>query len=178
VSAAWSNEGFEGFEGVEEKGIGEWSSAAMTLPGEGQTKPGVDGTIKSHLKCQMGLGSSASNPLRPHQSSLNADPRSNARTAHLTPSTPTPTQITINPDRTFSFTFRTPPVSYLLKAAASIDKGSGSPGTSKVGTVSLKHVYEIARIKCRDEALGVLGEEKVARGIVGSAKTLGLDVVP
>ncbi|RSH91660.1 hypothetical protein EHS25_009029 [Saitozyma podzolica] len=83
----------------------------------------------------------------------------NARTAHLTPSTPTPTQITINPDRTFSFTFRTPPVSYLLKAAASIDKGSGSPGTSKVGTVSLKHVYEIARIKAHeyhDEGFGGL----------------------
>jgi large subunit ribosomal protein L11 len=103
---------------------------------------------------------------------------SNARTAHLTPSVPTPTLITINPDRTFSFTFRTPPVSFLLKAAAGISKGSGQPNGAKVGSVSLKHVYEIARTKCRDEGLGVLGEEKVARGIVGSARTLGLEVVP
>jgi large subunit ribosomal protein L11 len=100
---------------------------------------------------------------------------SNARTAHLAPSVPTPTAITINPDRTFSFSIRTPPVSYLLKKAAGIDKGAGS---GKSGSVTLKHIYEIAKVKCQDEALGVLGEERVARAVVGSARSLGLEVVP
>ncbi|CAK9784012.1 60s ribosomal protein l19, mitochondrial precursor [Cutaneotrichosporon oleaginosum] len=102
----------------------------------------------------------------------------NARTAHFKTDVPLPTLITINPDRSFSFTFRTPTVSYLLKKAAKIDKGAGTPGTETVGTVSLKHVYEIAKIKCNDEALKALGEERVARSIIGSARSLGIEVVP
>lgn len=104
---------------------------------------------------------------------------SNARTAHLTSSVPTPTFITIQPDRSFTFEFRTPPTTHLLRTAAGIEKGSGTPGSGpKSGTVSLKHVYEIAKIKCMDDALKALGEEKVAKGIIGSARTLGLEVVP
>ena len=110
---------------------------------------------------------------------------SNARTAHLTPSTPTPTLISIAPDRTFTFTFRTPPVSHLLRLAAGIEKGSATPpgqgegarGGETVGSVSLKHIFEIAKIKCRDEGLGALGEERVARGVIGSARSLGLSIV-
>jgi large subunit ribosomal protein L11 len=111
----------------------------------------------------------------PHHPHHEANECSNARTAHLTPLVPTPTSITINPDRTFTFSIRTPPVSYLLKKAAGIDKGAGS---GKSGSVTLKHIYEIAKVKCQDEALGVLGEERVARAVVGSARTLGLEVVP
>ncbi len=111
-------------------------------------------------------------------SSTSSTDASNARTAHFKPDVPLPTLITINPDRTFSFTFRTPTVSYLLKKAAKVEKGAGLPGTEKVGTVSLKHVYEIAKIKCNDEALKALGEERVARGIIGSARSLGIEVVP
>ncbi|RXK39436.1 ribosomal protein L11 [Tremella mesenterica] len=103
----------------------------------------------------------------------------NAQTSHLAPSLPTPTQIQINPDRTFTFSFRSPPVTHLLKKAAGIDKGTGTPGSGAIGgQVSLKHVYEIARIKCRDADLGELGEERVVRGILGSARSLGLEVVP
>lgn len=69
-------------------------------------------------------------------------------------------------------------MSYLLKKAAKIDKGSGAPGSDIVGEVSLKHVYEIAKVKCMDDALKALGEERVARSIVGSAKSLGINVVP
>lgn len=104
--------------------------------------------------------------------------RSNARTAHFKPDVPLPTLITINPDRTFSFSFKTPPVSYLLKKAAKIDKGTGAAGSEVVGEVSLKHVYEIAKVKCLDEELKMLGEERVARSILGSAKSLGINVVP
>ncbi|KAL7418314.1 mitochondrial 54S ribosomal protein YmL19 [Cryptotrichosporon argae] len=102
----------------------------------------------------------------------------NARTAHLKPETPTPTLITINPDRTFSFTFRTPPVSWLLKRAAGIDKGSGAPGQKVAGRVSLKHVYEIAKVKCGDDTLRDLGEQRVVSAVIGSARTLGIEVVP
>jgi large subunit ribosomal protein L11 len=67
----------------------------------------------------------------------------------------------------------------LLKQASGIEKGSGTPGsTAAIGKVSLKHIYEIAKVKCRDEDLGNLGLERVAKSVVGSAKSLGLEVVP
>jgi large subunit ribosomal protein L11 len=116
---------------------------------------------------------------------------SNARTAHLKPLTPTPTTITINPDRTFSFTTRTPPVAHLLRQCASIEKGSqAAPSLSTrisktagasagfAGKVSVKQIYEIAKIKMADAELKVLGEERVTRSVVGSARSMGLEVVP
>ncbi|GHJ84785.1 hypothetical protein NliqN6_1187 [Naganishia liquefaciens] len=117
----------------------------------------------------------------------------NARTAHLKPTTPTPTTITINPDRTFTFTTRTPPVSHLLRQCAGIEKGSqtapslssrtakasgGSTPAGFAGKVSVKQIYEIAKIKMADAELKVLGEERVARSVVGSARSLGLEIVP
>ncbi|WWD19470.1 ribosomal protein L11 [Kwoniella shandongensis] len=103
----------------------------------------------------------------------------NARTSHFQTSLPIPTLITISPDRTFTFATRTPPVSYLLKKTAGLDKGSGEAMGKKMGSVTLKHVYEIAKIKCEnDEELKSVGVERVARGVIGTAKSLGLEVVP
>ncbi|VDB83307.1 unnamed protein product [Peniophora sp. CBMAI 1063] len=102
----------------------------------------------------------------------------NARTAHIEPGVPTPTLITIQPDRTFTFVTKTPPVAYFLKKAAGIEKGTGKPGHETVGTVSLKHVYEIAKIKATDAHLKHLRLEAIASTIVGTARTLGIQVVP
>jgi len=102
----------------------------------------------------------------------------NARTAHIEPGTPTPTLITIQPDRTFTFITKTPPTSYLLKKAANVEKGTGKPGHEVVGTISLKHIFEIAKIKATDDHLKHLRLEAIASTVVGSAKTLGIRVVP
>ncbi|KAI0303165.1 ribosomal protein L11, RNA binding domain-containing protein [Russula brevipes] len=102
----------------------------------------------------------------------------NARTAHISPGVPIPTVITIQPDRSFTFVTKTPTVSYFLKKAACIEKGTGRPGHETVGTVSLKHVYEIAKIKATDEHLKHLRLEAIASTIIGSARTLGVQVVP
>ncbi|GBE79293.1 ribosomal protein L11, RNA binding domain-containing protein [Sparassis latifolia] len=102
----------------------------------------------------------------------------NARTAHIQPGVPTPTLITVRPDRTFTFITKTPPTSYFLKKAAGIEKGTGRPGHETVGTVSLKHIYEIAKIKATDEHLKHLRLEAIASTIIGSARTLGVQVVP
>ncbi|WRT70401.1 ribosomal protein L11 [Kwoniella shivajii] len=103
----------------------------------------------------------------------------NARTATFTPLLPIPTLITINPDRTFSFQTRTPPVSWLIKKTLGLNKGSGEAMTKSTGTkLSLKHVYEIAKVKCQDEDLKGLGEERIARGVLGTARSLGVEVVP
>jgi len=102
----------------------------------------------------------------------------NARTAHISPGVPIPTVINIQPDRSFTFVTKTPTVSYFLKKAASIEKGTGRPGHETVGTISLKHVYEIAKIKATDEHLKHLRLEAIASTIIGSARTLGVRVVP
>ena|ERR1700754_797309 len=102
----------------------------------------------------------------------------NARTAHIAPGTPIPTVITIEPDRTFSFVMKTPPTAYFLKKAAGIEKGSGKPGYVWAGSLSLKHVYEIARIKATDDHLKHLKLEAIANSVVGAARTLGIRIVP
>jgi len=64
-----------------------------------------------------------------------------------------PVRITVRPDRTFHFELRTPTTSWFLLNAAGVEKkkgklkGASCPGSETVGTVSLKHVYEIAKIK-------------------------------
>lgn len=102
----------------------------------------------------------------------------NARTAHIEPGLAIPTRIEVNPDRTFTFITKTPPTTYFLKKAAGIEKGTGKPGTVWNGTVSVKHIYEIAKIKQTDEQMSQIPLESIARCIVSSAKTLGIRVVP
>ncbi|GAO52701.1 hypothetical protein G7K_6772-t1 [Saitoella complicata NRRL Y-17804] len=104
----------------------------------------------------------------------------NARTAKLVKGTPVPCIITVRPDRTFSFDTTSPPTSYLLLKAAGLEKGSSTPGVKnpKVGTVSVKHVYEIAKMKHKDTRLQELSLEAIAKSIVGSAKSMGIAVVP
>ncbi|WFD43126.1 mitochondrial 54S ribosomal protein YmL19 [Malassezia psittaci] len=74
----------------------------------------------------------------------------NARTAELEPGLLTPAVVTIQPDRTFSFDILTPPTSLLLKRAANITTGARKPGAEVTGTISIKHIYEIAKIKVKD----------------------------
>ncbi|KDQ14787.1 hypothetical protein BOTBODRAFT_187781 [Botryobasidium botryosum FD-172 SS1] len=102
----------------------------------------------------------------------------NARTAHVAVGVPIPTVITIQPDRTFTFVTKTPPTAYFLKQAAGVEKGSGKPGSEPIGTVTLKHIYEIAKIKATDEHLKHLRLESIASTVVGTARTLGIKVVP
>ncbi|KAH9853777.1 mitochondrial ribosomal protein L11 [Lenzites betulinus] len=101
----------------------------------------------------------------------------NARTGHIEPGTPIPTLIAVQPDRTFSFITKTPPTAYFLKKAAGVEKGTGRPGHDIVGTVSLKHIYEIAKIKATDEHLKHLRLEAIASTVIGTARTIGIQVV-
>ena len=56
-----------------------------------------------------------------------------------------PVVITVYVDRSFTFITKTPPASILLKRAAGIAKGSGTPNKDKVGKVTEKQVAEIAK---------------------------------
>ncbi|KAL0072928.1 50S ribosomal protein L11 [Phycomyces blakesleeanus] len=101
----------------------------------------------------------------------------NDKTKHIVPETPMPTVITIKPDRTFTFVVKTPPTTFLLKRAAGIAKGASTPGTEVVGSVTLKHVYEIAKLKQQDNNLKHLSLESICGSIIGVAKSVGIEVV-
>lgn len=110
----------------------------------------------------------------------------NARTAHFIPGTPTPCRVTVRPDRSFHFDVRTPQTSWLLlntiEGAPTNKKGkkrgAQNPGTETVGTISLKHVYEIAKIKHSELRLSGLSLEALCKSVVFQCKSIGIDVVP
>jgi large subunit ribosomal protein L11 len=107
----------------------------------------------------------------------------NARTAHMTPGVPVPARVTVRPDRSFSFELRTPTTSWLLLQAAGVKeiknriRGAQKPGSESVGTVTLKHVYEIARIKQTEMRLSGLSLEGVCKSVISQAKSIGVTVV-
>jgi large subunit ribosomal protein L11 len=98
----------------------------------------------------------------------------NAATQNLEEGMPIPVVITVYSDRSFTFVTKTPPAAVLLKKAAGITKGSGTPNTSKVGTVTRSQLVEIARVKQPD--LNAADLEAAVRTIAGSARSMGLDV--
>ncbi len=108
--------------------------------------------------------------------------RFNTETQNEEPGIPIPVVITVYADKSFSFVKKTPPVAVLLRKAAGIGKGSGTPNSQKVGgVVSREKLEDIAKIKMAD--LNITdGEptdadiEAAVRTIVGSARSAGIEV--
>ncbi len=99
----------------------------------------------------------------------------NAQTKDLEQDMPIPVVITVYSDRSFTFITKTPPVTYFLKKAANIKSGSKTTGRGdKVGSVTMDQVREIAKQKMKD--LNAHDVDAAARMIVGSARSMGLDV--
>ena len=86
-----------------------------------------------------------------------------------------PVIITVFNDRSFTFITKTPPAAVLLKKAAGIDKGSGTPNKQKVGKVTKKQVRDIAQVKLPD--LNTTSLDSAIRSIEGAARSMGLEVV-
>ena len=85
-----------------------------------------------------------------------------------------PALITIFEDRSFSFLTKTPPAADLIKKAAGIDKGSGTPGRATAGTIRRAKVREIAETKMKD--LNANDIEAAMRMIEGAARSMGVAV--
>lgn len=86
-----------------------------------------------------------------------------------------PVVISVYNDRSFEFILKSPPAAVLLKKAAGIAKGSGSPLASKVGTVTRAQLEEIANVKSADLNAG--STEQAVKIIAGTARSMGLEVV-
>ncbi len=85
-----------------------------------------------------------------------------------------PVLITIYSDRTFTFITKTPPVTFLLKKAVKIAKGSNNPKKESVGSVTRSQVRDIAQLKMPD--LNAKDLEGAMRIVEGSARSMGLEV--
>ncbi len=135
--------------------------------------------VKALVKLQIPAGKANPAPpvgsaLGPHQINIMAFCKEyNARTQNQLGSI-IPVEITVYTDQTFSFILKTPPAGDLLKKAAGVDKGSGTPQKRDGGTVTKAQIKEIAEIKMPDlNAADIEGAMKI---IEGSARSMGIVV--
>jgi|TARA_R110002096_G_scaffold90626_2_gene205382 large subunit ribosomal protein L11 len=98
----------------------------------------------------------------------------NAKTQTLEKGLPIPVVITVYADKSFTFITKTPPASILLKKAAGIKSGSGTPNTVKVAKVTRAQLEEIATMKAPD--ITAADMDAAVRTIAGSARSMGIDV--
>ncbi|RJP34692.1 MAG: 50S ribosomal protein L11 [Phycisphaerales bacterium] len=97
----------------------------------------------------------------------------NAETTKLN-GMPVTVEITVLGDKSFTFKVKSPPASVLLKDAAKVEKGSGDPNKTKVGTVSSAQLREIAERKLPD--LNTTSVEAAMRVVAGTARSMGIEI--
>ncbi|MEY4367921.1 MAG: hypothetical protein RLZ28_1336 [Actinomycetota bacterium] len=85
-----------------------------------------------------------------------------------------PVEITVYEDRSFTFILKTPPAAELIKKAAGVAKGSATPHTVKVATLTREQVLSIATVKMQD--LNANDVEAAAKIIAGTARSMGITV--
>ncbi|KAG8228610.1 hypothetical protein J437_LFUL009315 [Ladona fulva] len=101
----------------------------------------------------------------------------NARTADIKEGIPLPCRVSVNADRSYELVIHKPPATYYLKQAAGITRAAMEPGRETSGKVTLKHIYEIAKIKAEDPPLQLQSLQQVAQMIIGIAHSCGIEVV-
>ncbi|MCM5558453.1 50S ribosomal protein L11 [Pleomorphomonas sp. JP5] len=136
--------------------------------------------ITGYLKLQVPAGSATpSPPIGPAlgQRGLNIMEfckAFNAQTQGMEKGMPIPVLFTIYADRSFTFKLRTPPMTYFLKKAAGLDKGSKTPGAAVAGSVTKAQVREIAEKKLVD--MNATSIDAAMLMVEGSARSMGLKI--
>jgi len=136
--------------------------------------------ITGYLKLQVAAGSATpSPPIGPAlgQRGLNIMEfckAFNAQTQGMEKGMPIPVLFTIFADRSFTFKLRTPPISYFLKKAAGVDKGSKTPGAGSAGSVTKAQLREIAEKKLVD--MNATSIDAAMLMVEGSARSMGLKI--
>jgi large subunit ribosomal protein L11 len=137
--------------------------------------------VNGYVKLQVPAG--AANPAPPIGPALGQQgvnimefcKQFNAATQKLEKNLPIPVIITVYSDRSFTFIMKTPPASVLIRKAIGVEKGSGTPNTSKVGKITRKQLEDIANTKTPDLTAADLDAR--VRTIAGTARSMGVDVV-
>ena len=136
--------------------------------------------VDAYIKLQVGAGDANPSPpvgpaLGQHGVNIMEFCKAfNAKTQSMEKGLPVPVVITVYSDKSFTFITKTPPASVLLRKAAGIAKGSGTPNTTKVGTVNREQLEEIVRTKEPD--LTAADMDAAVRTVAGTARSMGLDV--
>ena len=85
-----------------------------------------------------------------------------------------PVVITVYEDRSFTFVTKTPPAAVLIRQAIGIEKGSGEPNRTKVGSISRDQLRSIAEKKLND--LNANDVDQAEKIIAGTARSMGVEV--
>ncbi|KAL1132547.1 hypothetical protein AAG570_010502 [Ranatra chinensis] len=101
----------------------------------------------------------------------------NERTKDIKEGIALPTRITVNPDRSYTLVIHQPPTTFFLKQAAGIQRGAMEPGKEVCGKVSLRHLYEIAKIKSTDPVMETKSLAEICKMFVGIAHSCGIEIV-
>uniref|UniRef100_A0A0N4ZG44 Large ribosomal subunit protein uL11m n=1 Tax=Parastrongyloides trichosuri TaxID=131310 RepID=A0A0N4ZG44_PARTI len=99
----------------------------------------------------------------------------NKDTSHIHTGTLLPTRISIKPDRSYDLEICTPTTTWLLKKAAGIERGKSSKDEI-VGKLSVKHIYEIAKVKSKDKVMVGVPLKDICIGIIKTCRTIGIEV--
>ena len=99
----------------------------------------------------------------------------NALKLDFEPGTPIPVTITAYKDKSFSFTTKNPPVSYLIMKEIKLAKGSSNPGKDTAGKITKAQIANVAKKKMVD--MNATSLEACMAMVAGSALSMGLEVV-
>ncbi|XP_008553587.1 39S ribosomal protein L11, mitochondrial [Microplitis demolitor] len=101
----------------------------------------------------------------------------NEKTAHIKQGIPIPCRVKVLPDRTYDLVMHLPPTGYYLMQAAGIQRGAMNSANEIAGKITLKHLYEIAKIKSQDPPLSLLTLPQITQMFVNIARTIGIKIV-
>ena len=99
----------------------------------------------------------------------------NAATGDMEKGTPIPTKITVFADKSFTFSTKSPPATYLIKKVLNLKSGSKEPGKVTAGRITRAQLEEVAKQKMAD--LNANDLDAAVKIIAGSATAMGLEVV-
>ena len=99
----------------------------------------------------------------------------NAKTADFNSDVPLRVQISVYADKTYDWQLKMPPSSFFIKKAAGLARGAGRPGHESVAVVSLKHLYEIAKLKSQD--MPGVPLRSVVKTLMFQCRSMGVGVV-
>ena len=135
--------------------------------------------IKAVVKVQINAGKATAAPpvgtaLGPHGINIMAFVKEyNEKTASQA-GTIIPVEITVFSDRSFTFVLKTPPAADLLRKAAGVEKGSGTPNRSSAGTITKKQLRALAEHKMSD--LNAISIEAAENTLAGTARSMGIKI--
>ena len=99
----------------------------------------------------------------------------NALKLDFEPGTPIPVTIIAYKDKSFTFTTKNPPVSYLIQKEIKLAKGSSNPGKDSAGKITKQQILNVAQKKMVD--MNATSLEACASMVSGSALSMGLEVI-